>query len=140
MFILSLTSTPYMAYLAEPLPGSVEAEYMPTWSSYEEYVNVSTIYFQLLYNNSTMCTNAVSRRDTATNTFGMRLTMVLPFEIPDDEDLNDMISMPAAPYYGKGTVYSSFSINLLNVQRNLSESNEAVENLPAQSNCRFDIQ
>ncbi|KAH9146697.1 hypothetical protein AeRB84_009449 [Aphanomyces euteiches] len=97
MFILSLTSTPYMAYLAEPLPGSVEAEYMPTWSSYEEYVNVSTIYFQLLYNNSTMGTNAVIRRDTATNTFGMRLTMVLPFEIPDDEVLNYMISMPGKP-------------------------------------------
>ncbi|KAF0730861.1 hypothetical protein Ae201684_011746 [Aphanomyces euteiches] len=110
IFAFNLASTPFMANLAEPRPGGVEENCLPTWSSYAEYVDVTTNFFQQLYNNSTMGTNTVSLRDPATNSFRMRMTMALPFEIPADDVFDITIRMPAAPLFGDGirTLLSTF--------------------------------
>ncbi|KAH9095757.1 hypothetical protein LEN26_017720, partial [Aphanomyces euteiches] len=94
VFVLNLVTTPFMAYLAEPRPGGVISHELPTWTSFNEFVNVTSAYLQELYNNKTMDSNAVSRRDIASNTFVMRFGLTLQFEIPQDDVFDYYIKMP----------------------------------------------
>ncbi|KAH9141237.1 hypothetical protein AeRB84_014554, partial [Aphanomyces euteiches] len=98
IFVLSLASTPLMAYLTEPHPG--QGGQFPTWSSFDDYVNVTAAYFRVLYNNQTMLVN--SCRDVAVNTFGIQREMTLPFEISTTDTLDYLIRMPGSFYFGQG--------------------------------------
>ncbi|KAG9400941.1 hypothetical protein AC1031_009663 [Aphanomyces cochlioides] len=41
VFVVNLATTPFMAYMTEPLPGRVTQTSLPEWSSFEEYTVVS---------------------------------------------------------------------------------------------------
>ncbi|KAG9405362.1 hypothetical protein AC1031_004469 [Aphanomyces cochlioides] len=81
---------PFLAYLAEPLPGSADASKLPDSATFDEFVNVTTAYFKQLYNNQTMQPDEVSRRELHSNRFVLRQDMVLPCEIPQDEAVDYM--------------------------------------------------
>ncbi|KAH9125437.1 hypothetical protein AeMF1_003937, partial [Aphanomyces euteiches] len=108
IFVLNLASTPFMAYLAEPRPGGVVSNMPPTWSTFDEYVQVTATYFQQLYNNETMGFHQISRRDFDTNTFAIRHEMTLPFEISKGDIFKYLIRMPG--FFGNGirNLISSF--------------------------------
>ncbi|KAH9140698.1 hypothetical protein AeRB84_015088 [Aphanomyces euteiches] len=102
IFVLNLASTPFMAYLTEPSPGAVGLSQPPTWNTFDEYVNAMTAHFQHTYNDATLGPNQVSRRDEATNSYGMRHEMTVPFEIPEDNTMEYILQMPASIFYGHG--------------------------------------
>ncbi|KAH9112900.1 hypothetical protein AeMF1_012830 [Aphanomyces euteiches] len=101
IFVINLATTPFMAYLTEPRPGEVQVNLMPLWDTFEDFVNVTTAYFRQIHNSQTMGT-LVSRRDTATNTFGIRRDLTIPYSVSEDEAFRLLIDMPAAVFYGSG--------------------------------------
>ncbi|KAH9141239.1 hypothetical protein AeRB84_014556 [Aphanomyces euteiches] len=101
LFTLNLVSTPFLAYLAEPLPGSTDASKLPVSTTFDEFVNVTTAYFKQLYNNQTMQPDEVSRRELLSNRFVWRQDLVLPYEIPQDEAFDYMIRIPASLFFGQ---------------------------------------
>ncbi|KAG9405365.1 hypothetical protein AC1031_004472 [Aphanomyces cochlioides] len=110
IFALNLASTPYMAYLAEPHPGLTGSSQPPPFTSFKDFVHVTSNYFKPLYNDS-MPLRRVSRRDFTSNTFGIRRDMTLQYEIPDGDMIDYIIRMPASLYYGQGL--RSFLVDFL---------------------------
>ncbi|KAG9400897.1 hypothetical protein AC1031_009621 [Aphanomyces cochlioides] len=100
-----------MAYLSEPPPGRNRSNNFPAWNSFEDYVNGTTTFLQTLYNNETMEINTVGRRDIPTNSFVIRYTMTLPFEIPNRNAFDYYIRMPGAGLYSNGV--RAFATNFL---------------------------
>ncbi|KAF0725179.1 hypothetical protein Ae201684_016331 [Aphanomyces euteiches] len=102
MFVFNLITTPFMAYLNEPHPGQVIENPMDLAAPFEEYTKTMTSFFRQIYNNETMDPQSTTQRDLVTNTFALRRSMTLPFEIALDETFDYMVNMPASLYYGSG--------------------------------------
>ncbi|CAK4616796.1 unnamed protein product, partial [Aphanomyces euteiches] len=54
IFLLNLATTPFMTYLTEPQPGKILPHTLPASTSFDEYVNNTSVYLQQLYNNETL--------------------------------------------------------------------------------------
>ncbi|KAH9104828.1 hypothetical protein AeMF1_019211 [Aphanomyces euteiches] len=102
-FAFNLISTPFTAYLNEPQPGGVEASNFPSWDSFDEYVNGTATFLQRIYNNKTVDVSSITAHDIATNSFALRYSMTLPFEVPGNKTFDHYIRMPGGgALYGNG--------------------------------------
>ncbi|KAH9164479.1 hypothetical protein LEN26_000001 [Aphanomyces euteiches] len=101
LFALNLVTTPFMAYLTEHRPGAVFKP-PPLWNSFDEYVNVTTTFLREIYNNDIMDVSTISRRDIASNSFGMRHAMTILSDISEDDGFDYLVQMPFSCYYGHG--------------------------------------
>ncbi|KAH9138138.1 hypothetical protein AeRB84_017500 [Aphanomyces euteiches] len=126
LFALNLASTPFMAYLTEPRPG--QGVEVPSWNSFDEYVNGTADYLKQIYNNQTMSDASISHRDQATNTYCMRANAMLPFQIPQEETLDYLLGMPASVFHGHG-IRSYLELFLTANEK--SKTNAAVANMSA---------
>ncbi|KAH9119572.1 hypothetical protein AeMF1_007807 [Aphanomyces euteiches] len=102
VFVLNLVTTPFTAYLGEPFPNSFGSRHLPTWTTFDEFVNETTTYFKQFYNNQTML-HETSLRDVQNNTFVLRRDMTLPYEISPSDIIDYMIRMPASLFFSYGT-------------------------------------
>ncbi|KAH9151937.1 hypothetical protein LEN26_003756, partial [Aphanomyces euteiches] len=87
-------------YLA--LPYLLKCVVIPSWNSFDEYVNGAADYLKQIYNNQTMSDASISHRDQATNTYCMSANAMLPFQIPQEETLDYLLGMPASVFHGHG--------------------------------------
>ncbi|CAK4450922.1 unnamed protein product, partial [Aphanomyces euteiches] len=95
IFLLNLATTPFMAYLTEPQPGKILPHTLPASTSFDEYVNNTSVYLQQLYNNETLSSSLSNRRDLATNTFGIRRDMAMPASMSKDDALSLLPLIPS---------------------------------------------
>ncbi|KAF0725541.1 hypothetical protein Ae201684_016017 [Aphanomyces euteiches] len=102
VFVLNLVTTPFTAYLGEPFPNSFGSKRLPTWTSFDEFVNETTTYFKQFYNNQTML-HETSLRDVQSNAFVLRRDMTLPYEISPSDITDYMIRMPASLFFSYDT-------------------------------------
>ncbi|KAH9141245.1 hypothetical protein AeRB84_014562 [Aphanomyces euteiches] len=109
IFVLNLATTPFMAYLTEPLPWRVGSTQMPQTTSFDGFVNTTSAYFQHIFNNETV--QGHSRLDNAVNAFSIWRELTLPFEIPQSDAIDYIIHMPGSTFFGAGL--RAFAINFL---------------------------
>ncbi|KAG9400950.1 hypothetical protein AC1031_009674 [Aphanomyces cochlioides] len=102
MFGLNLATTPFMAYLTEPLPGVSTRINIPDWHSFQEYTQVMTTVFQTVFHNITSTSTVVIAKDASTNSFAMRFSLDLPYSIPDDQVQDYLLRLPGSGFYGAG--------------------------------------
>ncbi|KAG9400958.1 hypothetical protein AC1031_009682 [Aphanomyces cochlioides] len=100
---VNLASTPFMAYLTEPLPGRAASTRFPPWTSFQGYTYTMLVFFETLYNNS-MPSNVVCKQDRATNTFAMRYILDLQPAIHPDDVQDFLLRLPGSGFYGAGVV------------------------------------
>ncbi|KAH9141243.1 hypothetical protein AeRB84_014560 [Aphanomyces euteiches] len=100
MVVMSLASTPLLAYLTEPHPGLLDSRQLPPWNSFEDFVNETAEYFKIQYSHEAL--QRRSRRDITTNTFALRREMAIPHEVPQIDVMNWIIRMPASLFFGAG--------------------------------------
>ncbi|KAH9140699.1 hypothetical protein AeRB84_015089 [Aphanomyces euteiches] len=85
LFVLSLASTPFMAYITEPRPGGMAPRNPPQSDNFDEFVVATS-----------------TQREVAANAFAMQLNMTLPYEIDDEQTFNYMVRMPGPLFFGHG--------------------------------------
>ncbi|KAH9099113.1 hypothetical protein LEN26_016327 [Aphanomyces euteiches] len=102
IFLLNLATTPFMTYLTEPQPGKILPHTLPASTSFDEYVNNTSVYLQQLYNNETLSSSLSNRRDLATNTFSIRRDMAMPASMSKDDALSLLPLIPFAWNFGYG--------------------------------------
>ncbi|KAH9121298.1 hypothetical protein LEN26_010735 [Aphanomyces euteiches] len=103
VFVINLATTPFMAYMTEPLPGRVTQTSLPEWSSFEEYTDFMAAFFQRLYNNQTIeSPDIVCVRDTSSNTFATRAFVEIPFGLPESHVSSFFLRLPGSAFYGAG--------------------------------------
>ncbi|KAH9114906.1 hypothetical protein LEN26_010737 [Aphanomyces euteiches] len=101
LFVLNLATTPFMAYMSEPLPGVIAQTNIPDWNSFQEYTQVMTTFFQtVMYNKTTSTSTIVTVHDASSNAFALRYTLDLPYSIPDDQVHDCLLGLPASIYHG----------------------------------------
>ncbi|CAK4155132.1 unnamed protein product, partial [Aphanomyces euteiches] len=109
LFVLNLATTPFMAYMAEPLPAMIKQITVPDWHSYQEYTQIMTAVFQTIFHNKINSTSTVALvQDATSNTFALRYTLDLPYSIPDDQIQDYLLRLPGASEPHSAT-YSSIS-------------------------------
>ncbi|KAG9400949.1 hypothetical protein AC1031_009673 [Aphanomyces cochlioides] len=97
LFVLNLATTPFMAYMTEPLPGVIARINIPDWHSFQEYTQVMTTFFQTVTNNKITSTSTiVVFHDASSNTIALRHTLDLPYSIPDDQVQDYLLRLPGA--------------------------------------------
>ncbi|KAG9400955.1 hypothetical protein AC1031_009679 [Aphanomyces cochlioides] len=88
-FVVNLATTPFMAYLTEPLLGKIAQVHLPEWNSFQEYTDIVSTYLHALYNNTTM-PYEVCKQDRTTNT------------IPDSQVQGYITHMAGSSFFGEG--------------------------------------
>ncbi|CAK4399368.1 unnamed protein product [Aphanomyces euteiches] len=101
MFVLNLATTPFMAYMTEPLPGMTARINIPDWHSFQEFTQIMTTVFQTVYHNKINSTSTVVVvQDASSNTFVLRYTLDLPCLIPDNQIQDYLLRLPGSGFYG----------------------------------------
>ncbi|KAH9087843.1 hypothetical protein LEN26_019779 [Aphanomyces euteiches] len=109
IFVLNLATTPLMAYLTEPLPWRVRSTQLSQTTSFDEFVNTTSAYFQHIFNNETA--QGQNRLHSTASLFEIWREMTLPFEVPQSDAIDYIVRMPGATFFGAGL--RAFAIDFL---------------------------
>ncbi|KAH9162381.1 hypothetical protein LEN26_000965 [Aphanomyces euteiches] len=102
IFVLKLASTPFFAYLTEPLPWSLPHRDITKWTTFEAFNNATYSFLRHIYNDQTMH-NAVCKFDSSTVSFVLRSQITLPLsEVPEASSLSHIVRFPGAIFYSGG--------------------------------------